>query len=113
MKIVSLSEDKIDKHHIKNIKIQSKNVEYNIKEFIYFYWYKNNKGHGIALSLNSNNKWHLVLLSYSLYFDNIIGLNSIEMEKERVLKLLKNGNYECFDGSKLACINLINYLEKI
>ena len=114
MKIVSFGRNKLSEYDIEKVKIQSKNLRYDIKKFIYFYWCRGYDGEGVAVFLNKNDKWHIIDLGRCSCFGPTERLNSVLMGKEQVLELLKNEKYTYFDddGNELAYVDLINYLEK-
>jgi len=113
METVSLGEDSLFLCDLRRIKVQSKNLRYDIKKFIYWYWCKGYSGIGCAIFLDKNDKWHIIDLGHCSCFGPVEDLKSVPMEKEQVLDLLKNGNYTYFDedGDELTYVDLIDYLE--
>lgn len=113
MKIVSLGNDKLEPYDLEKVETQSKNLRYDIKEFVYWYRIRLYEGSGCAIFLDKNDKWHIIDLGHCSCFGPVEDLKSVPMEKEQVLELLKNGNYIYFDdGDELTYVDLIDYLEK-
>lgn len=114
MKIVSLGNNKLESYDLEKVETQSKNLRYDIKEFVYWYWTRGYEGSGCAIFLDKNNEWHIIDLGHCSCFGPVEDLKSIPMGKEQVLELLKNGNYTYFDedGDELTYVDLIDYLEK-
>lgn len=112
MKIVSLGNDKLEPYDLEKIETQSKNLRYDIKEFVYWYRIRLYEGSGCAIFLDKNDKWHIIDLGHCSCFGPVEDLKSVPMEKEQILELLKNGNYTYFDdGDELTYVDLIDYLE--
>lgn len=112
IKIISLGEDNLSEYDLEEIPKLERQLSYKVKEFIYYYIDLGYDGEGCAVFLDSNDKWHIIDLGHCSCYGPLEDLKSVPMEKEQVLKALKDGTYSYYDdGSEFLYVELIDYLE--
>jgi hypothetical protein len=113
IKIVSLGNDELAEWDLEKISRLEEQLPYKVKELIYSYYIRGYEAEGCAVYSDSNDKWHIISMNHCSCFGPLEDLKSVPMEKEQVLKLLKDGEYTYFDNdnNERLYVDLIDYLE--